>query len=417
MRSTPRTDATVHFWSPPDLCGLDFDPFLARMLHEEPVARIRLPHGEGHAWLVTRHADVKFVSADPRFSRRAVMGNDVTRLAPHFIPMGGAMGVADPPEQTRMRKVVAGAFTARAMRRLRERAQQVMDGLLDAMERQGPPADLMALVHRPFPLAMVGELLGAPAEDRPRLARWSDTILSAAAGREASEQAKGEIAGYFADLIGARRTGAARLPRQLPPGEEAPPEDLAAVLADGIDTGRIGFDEAVGLAVLILLGGTHAPDNNSANMVFTLLTHPGHLARLRAEPELAPRAVEELLRYIPHRNAVGLARIALEDVEVGGVTIPAGDAVYVSYLTANRDPEVFADPERLDFDRPAFPHVAFGYGPHYCPGATLARMEAEILLTSLWDRFPDLRLAVPVEELRWQRGALIRGPEALPVHW
>ncbi|MEW2415542.1 cytochrome P450 [Streptomyces sp. NPDC046866] len=417
MPTTPRTDATVHFWSPPDLPGLDFDPFLARMLHEEPVARIRLPHGEGHAWLVTRHADVRFVSADPRFSRRAVMGNDVTRVAPHFIPMDGAVGVADPPDQTRMRKVVAGAFTARAMRRLRERAQQVMDGLLDAMERQGPPADLMALVHRPFPLAMVGELLGAPAEDRPRLARWSDTILSAGAGREASEQAKAEIAEYFRELIGGRRGGAAHLPRQLAPGEEAAPEDLAAVLADGIDTGRITFDEAVGLAVLILLGGTHAPDNNSANMVFALLTHPGHLARLRAEPELLPRAVEELLRYIPHRNAVGLSRIALEDVEVGGVTIPAGDAVYVSYLTANRDPEVFADPGSLDFDRPAFPHVAFGYGPHYCPGATLARMEAEILLTSLWERFPDLRLAVPPAELRWRRGALIRGPEALPVQW
>ncbi|GAA2753149.1 hypothetical protein GCM10010440_72100 [Kitasatospora cinereorecta] len=124
-----------------------------------------------------------------------------------------------------------------------------------------------------------------------------------------------------------------------------------------------------------------------------------------------------MLRYIPHRNAVGLSRIALADVEVGGVVIPAGDPVYVSYLTANRDPEVFADPEELDFDRTDNPHLAFGHGPHYCPGAALARMESEIILGSLWRRFPRLRLAVPEEELRWQRGALIRGPEALPVEW
>ncbi len=423
--STPRTDATVHFWSPPDLPGLDFDPFLARMLHEEPVARIRLPNGEGHAWLVTRYADVRFVSLDPRFSRRAVMGRNVTRVAPHFIPMEGAIGVADPPDHTRMRKVVAGAFTARTMRRLRGRAQQVMDALLDAMERHGPPADLMAHVHGRFPQAMVGELMGVPVEDRPRMAQWTDTILTAGAGRDASERAKAEIADHFAGLIAGRRS-TARLPRQTAPGRDngrdsgpdTGREDLAGVLAAGVDAGRLDFGEAVGLAALVQIGGAHAVRNNSANMAFALLTRPDLLARLRAEPALVPRAVDELLRYIPHRNAVGLSRIALEDVEVGGVTIPAGDAVYVSYLTANRDPEVFADPDRIDFHRAAAaPHVAFGHGPHHCPAATLARMESEIILTSLWDRFPGLRLAVPVAELRWQRGALIRGPEALPVQW
>nr|WP_324616739.1 cytochrome P450 [Streptomyces sp. XY332] len=152
-------------------------------------------------------------------------------------------------------------------------------------------------------------------------------------------------------------------------------------------------------------------------MVYALLTHPAHLARLRTEPELVPQAVEELLRYIPHRNAVGLARIALEDVEVGGVLIRAGEPVYVSYLTANRDQDVFADPDRLDFDRVHNPHVSFGYGPHFCPASTLARMESEILLRSLWDRFPSLRLAVPEGELAWEQGALIRGPEKLPVTW
>ncbi|MGW7431692.1 cytochrome P450 [Streptomyces sp. NPDC054861] len=402
---TPQpTDAPqVHFWAVPDLTGLDFDPLLARLLHEDPVTRVRLPHGEGHAWLVTRHEDVKFVSVDPRFSRQAVWGRQVTRLAPHFIPMDGAVGFADPPDHTRMRRVVARAFSARALRSLRDHAQATMDRLLDEVERHGAPADLMAMVNRPFPLAMVSELMGVPEDEQPLTAHWSDTIISAAAGREASEKAKDEMGKYFTDLI-ARSHGS---------GEET----LVAVLADAVDDTTLEEHEAVGLAVLIQIGGAHAVRNNSANMVYALLTHPEHLARLRAEPALLPRAVDELLRYIPHRNAVGLSRIAMEDVEVGGVLIPRGDPVYVSYLTANRDPEVFPDPERLDFDRDPNPHVAFGHGPHYCPGSALARIESEILLDSLWTRFPGLRLAVPEDEIPWQRGALIRGPETLPVTW
>ncbi|MER7623245.1 cytochrome P450 [Streptomyces sp. NPDC126503] len=393
----------VHFWAVPDLTGLEFDPFLARLLHEDPVTRVRLPNGEGHAWLVTRYEDVKFVSVDPRFSRQAVWGRSITRLAPHFIPMEGAVGFADPPDHTRMRRVVARAFSARALRSLRDHAQTVMDRLLDTVEEHGAPADLMELVNRPFPLAMVSELMGVPEGDRPLMARWSDTIISAGAGREASERAKADMGRYFTELIG-RSHGTGR-------------ETLAAVLADAVDDDTLTEHEAVGLAVLIQIGGAHAVRNNSANMVFALLTHPDHLARLRAEPALLPQAVDELLRYIPHRNAVGLSRIAMEDVEVGGVTIPAGDPVYVSYLTANRDPDVFPEPDRLDFDRAYNPHVAFGHGPHYCPGSALARIESEILLDSLWTRFPGLRLAVPEEELRWQRGALIRGPETLPVTW
>ncbi|WMX48479.1 cytochrome P450 [Streptomyces roseicoloratus] len=403
--TTPHTsdEPQVHFWAVPDLTGLDFDPLLARLLHEDPVTRVRLPHGEGHAWLVTRYEDVKFVSVDPRFSRQAVYGRSITRLAPHFIPMEGAVGFADPPDHTRMRRVVARAFSARALRSLRDHAQEVMDRLLDRLEQDGPPTDLMEAVNRPFPLAMVSELMGVPEGDQPLMAHWSDTIISAGAGREASEQAKAEMARYFTELVG-RSHGTGK-------------EFLAAVLADAIDEGTLDEQEAVGLAVLIQIGGAHAVRNNSANMVYALLTHPEHLARLRAEPALLPQAVEELLRYIPHRNAVGLSRIALEDVEVGGVTIPAGDPVYVSYLTANRDPAVFPEPERLDFDRDHNPHVAFGHGPHYCPGSALARIESEILLDSLWTRFPGLRLAVPEEQIRWQRGALIRGPETLPVTW
>ncbi|MFJ2055879.1 cytochrome P450 [Streptomyces sp. NPDC087908] len=405
MTTTNDADAPqAHFWAVPDLTGLDFDPLLARLLHEDPVTRVRLPHGEGHAWLVTRYEDVKLVSGDPRFSRQAVHGRSVTRVAPHFVPMEGAVGFADPPDHTRMRGVVARAFGPRPLKALRDHAQEVMDRLLDRVEEHGAPADLMALVHRPFPLAVAGALMGVPEGDRPLLARWSDTIGSAVTtGRKEGERAKADMGRYFTELIG-RSHGTGR-------------ETLAAVLADAVDDTTLTEREAVGLAVLVQIGGVHAVRGNSASMVYALLTHPEHLARLRAEPALVPRAVDELLRYLPHRNAVGLSRIALEDVEVGGVTIPAGDPVYVSYLTANRDPAVFADPERLDFDRRYNPHVAFGHGPHQCPGAALARIEAEVLVDSLWTRFPDLRLALPPDRLRWQRGALIRGPEALPVTW
>jgi biflaviolin synthase len=393
----------VHFWAAHDLDALEFDPLLGRLLKEEPVARVRLPNGEGHAWLVTRYDDVKLVSADPRFSRQAVVGRSVTRLAPHFIPLEGAMGFADPPEHTRLRKVVAKAFTAKAAKRLRSKAQAVMDGLLDAMEQHGPPLDLVEFVNRPFPLTMVCELMGVPPEDQRRTLLWTEQIISAAHGLEVSERAKREMGGYFSDLLDSR-------------GGEAG-DSLVAVMRAAMERGELTHKEAVGLAVLIQIGGVHAVRNNSSNMVYALLTSPRHLERLRAEPELVPQAVEELLRYIPHRNAVGLSRIATEDVEVGGVLIPAGDAVHVSYLAANRDPSVFDDPDTLDFDRGHNPHVAFGHGAHYCPGAMLARLESEVILSSLWERLPELRLAVEPEDIAWQRGALIRGPESLPVVW
>ncbi|WP_415949416.1 cytochrome P450 [Streptomyces sp. KLOTTS4A1] len=398
--TTVTSPPPVRDWPAPELSGTDFDPVLAELMQEGPVTRIRLPHGEGWAWLVTRHDDVRFVTNDPRFSRAAVMERDVTRLAPHFIPSKEAVGVQDPPHHTTLRRAVAPAFTSRGVERLRERAQAMLDGLIDELLAATAPADLTEAVLAPFPLAVVCEVMGVPEHDRPRMHEWTVRILSSAEGAERSEEAKRAMCGYFTERLRARPEG----------------EHVLALLAAAVACGDVSESEAVGLALLIQIGG-EAVTNNTGNMVYLLLTRPGLWDRLRTEPALRPGAIDELLRYIPHRNSVGLSRIALEDIEIRGVRIAAGEPVYVSYLAANRDPDVFPDPDTIDFTRSPNPHVAFGHGPHYCVGGMLARLESELLIGTLLDRLPDLALAVPVDALRWRPGALIRGPEGLPVTW
>ncbi|MFJ4805421.1 cytochrome P450 [Streptomyces murinus] len=392
----------VRHWPALDLTGTDFDPVLAELMREGPVTRIQLPNGEGWAWLVTRHDDVRMVTNDPRFGREAVMDKPVTRLAPHFIPDRGAVGFLDPPDHTRLRRSVTAAFTAKGVERVRDKARGMLDEQIDQLLKDGPPADLTAAILSPFPIAVICELMGVPAADRHDMHEWTQLILSSAHGKEVSERAKREMSAYFSGLIGARGSSTA--------------EDVTSLLGAAVSAGEVTLEEAVGLAVLLQIGG-EAVTNNSGQMFYLLLTRPDLAERLRHEPEIRPKAIDELLRYIPHRNAVGLSRIALEDVEIRGVRIRAGDAVYVSYLAANRDPEVFPDPEEIDFSRCPNPHVSFGFGPHYCPGGQLARLESELLVDALLDRIPGLKLAVPAEEVPFKKGALIRGPEALPVMW
>ncbi len=400
----PATTRPARTWSVADLPGLDFDPLLAELLAKEPVSRIRLPFAaENEAWLVTRYADVRAVTSDPRFSRTALLDRQVTTMTGHMVASKAALNYADPPYHTRLRKAVARTFTGRGTQRLRPLAQAACDRLLDAMEAAGRPADLMRHLHGPLPMAVVCDLLGIPEEDRAELASWPDLILSSGPGPEGSRAAKAQIHGYVTRLLEQRRA--------------EPREDLAGELAESLAAGRISADEAVSLAMAILISGAHAVRNNSANMVYVLLTRPDLLARLRAEPELLPQAVDELLRWIPHRNGVGLPRIATEDVEIGGVVIRAGEAVYASYLAANRDPEVFDDPDALDFDRTGTGHLSFGHGPHHCMGAMLTRMESEVMLATLLARYPELRLAGRPEDVPFQSQGLIRGPKELYVTW
>ncbi|MCL6734515.1 cytochrome P450 [Streptomyces neyagawaensis] len=392
----------VRHWPVLRLSGVDFDPVLAELMREGPINRIQLPNGEGWAWLLTRHDDVRLVTDDPRFSRAEVAGRQVTRWEPHFAPRPGAMTLADTPDHARLRRALAPAFDAPGIARLRATARRKLEATVDAMLRDGPPADLVARVLEPFAVTVVCDLMGVPEADREEMRVRNRRILSLTDGAEAGERAERDMRAYFATAVTEHRDSGG--------------EDVVSLLGAAVGRGDITQEEASALAVSLQIGG-EALIHNTGRMCFVLLSRPDLLARLREEPGLRPRAVEELLRYVPHRNAVGLSRIALEDVVLHGVRIRAGEPVYVSYLAANRDPEVFPDPERIDFDRDPNPHLAFGHGAHACVGAGLARLEAELVVDALLDRVPGLRPAVPPAEVRWRRGALIRGPEALPVTW
>ncbi|GAB2923329.1 cytochrome P450 [Streptomyces heilongjiangensis] len=392
----------VRHWPVLRLAGVDFDPVLAELMRQGPINRIQLPNGEGWAWLLTRHDDVRLVTEDPRFSRAEVAGRQVTRWAAHFAPRPGAMPLADTPDHARLRRALAPAFDAPGIARLRATARRKLEATVDAMLRGGPPADLVARVLEPFAVTVICDLMGVPEADREDMRVRTRRILSSAEDAEAGERAEREMTAYFAQAVAGHRDSGG--------------EDVVSLLGAAVGRGDIAAEEAPALAASLQVGG-EALTHNTGRMCFVLLSRPDLVARLREDPGLRPRAVDELLRYIPHRSAVGLARIAREDVVLHGVRIRAGDPVYVSYLAANRDPDVFPDPERIDFDRVPNPHLAFGHGAHSCVGAGLARLEAELVVDVLLDRVPGLRPAVPPAEVRWRRGALFRGPEALPVTW
>ncbi|WP_309095955.1 cytochrome P450 [Streptomyces sp.] len=399
---TGQAPPPVRDWPALDLDGTDFDPVLAGLMREGPLTRIRLPFGEGWAWLATRHEDVKLITNDPRFSRAEVTSRQVTRMAPHFKPRPGSLAFADQPDHNRLRKAVAGAFTVSAMKRLRPRAQEMLDALVEDVTRDGPPADLVERVLEPFPIALVSEVMGVPEADRERVHAWTRQIISTSGGAEAADRAKTSLYGWITQTIDSRADGTG--------------EDVYSLLGAAVARGDLREAEAIGLAGPLQIGG-EAVTHNCGQMLYLLLTRPELLRAWRERPEARDALVDELLRYVPHRSSVGLARIALEDVDLHGHRIRAGDPVYVSYLAANRDPDVFPEPDRIDPGRAPNPHLAFGNGPHYCTGAVLARLQTELLLTTLLERLPNLRLAVPAGQVAWRRRTMIRGPRTLPCTW
>ncbi|GGL32340.1 cytochrome P450 [Nocardia jinanensis] len=383
---------------------LDMDPLFTKLRREEPVCRVELPYG-GEGWLVTRYEDVKLVLADPRFSRAATVGReDLPRATPAPARADSLLSM-DPPEHSRLRKLVAKAFTSRRVAELRPRTREIVDEKLTALERAGAPADLVEGFALPLPVTVICEMLGVPPRDQHRFRDFSDAILSTTAyTREQIESARDALETYLAEVVAERR--------------QRPTDDLlGALVAARDEEDRLSERELVNLGVGLLIAGHETTANQIANFTYSLLTQREYWELLRAEPELIPGAVEELLRFVQLGAGAGQPRVATEDVVLSGVTVRAGDSVFVNTQAANRDEAVFSDPESLDLTRQRNPHVAFGYGAHHCLGAQLARVELQVALEALLERFPSLRLATPLDEIPWKSGLLVRGPKELLVQW
>lgn len=363
------------------------------------LLKVQMAYGEP-AWLVTRYTEARFVLGDQRFSRALGASHDEPRQSEGRRD-SGILGM-DPPDHTRLRTLVAKAFTVRQVEKLRPQVRQLTQDLLDELEAAGPPADLVDRYALPIPVAVICRMLGVPAEDRPRFRVWSDAALSTSSlTAEEFDANLEELRAYMGQLIEEHR--------------RAPQDDLMTALIDARDVGdRLSELELVDLCVGILVAGHETTATQIPNFVLALLDHPGQLALLRERPQLIDKAVEELLRFVPLGSGAGQPRYATEDVEVGGTLVRAGTPVLVAVGSANRDALRFEEPGTLDISRAANQHLGFGHGVHHCLGAQLARLELQEALGALVTRFPGLRLAGDVE---WKSEMLVRGPRVMPVGW
>jgi cytochrome P450 len=304
----------------------------------------------------------------------------------------------DPPKHTRIRQLVGKAFTPRRVEQLRPRTRQIASGLIGDMAAAGPPADLVQGFSFAFPATVICELLGIPEADRRQFRQVHSTATP-----EEQQEIYLNLFSYFDALIAQRR--------------ERPSDDLLTWLVQARDhDDRLTETELLFLALALLVGGYETSANQITNMVYTLLTHRQQLDLLRAHPELIPDAVEELLRFIALGNAIN-PRIATADVQLGDVLICPGEPVLSATTAANHDNSVFDRPDELDITRQPNPHLSFGYGPHFCPGAHLARMELQVSLATILSRLPGLRIAIPESDLSWQEGTTMRGLTAFPLSW
>ena len=384
--------------------GLTLDPLFAELRDQEPVCRVRLPYG-GDAWLVTQYEDAKMVLSDGRFSRAKTLHADIPRMFPEPDAAESILSM-DPPDHTRLRRLVGKAFTARRVEQLRPPVCDLVNSLVDRMERHGPPADVVEMIGRQLPVGVICEVLGVPIEDRDHFRHWSATAMAPhAVSKQELDEALGSLAGYIAGLVAQRRN--------------RPSDDLLGDLVWARnDDQQLSEAELVNLGVTLLVVGHETTEKQIGNILFTLLTHRDQMDRLEENPELIPRGVEELLRYIPLQTSVGsFTRIATEDVHLNGVIIREGDVVFAQLAVANRDERAFTRPDEIDVSRSHCPHLAFGNGPHLCLGSHLARMELQVLLESLLRRFPDLRLAVLPSDITWWTAGFVRGPQALLLAW
>ncbi|WP_328323354.1 cytochrome P450 [Streptomyces sp. NBC_01020] len=363
------------------------------------LLQVRMAYGEP-AWLVTRYEEARLVLGDLRFSRAEGYKHDEPRQGEGRRD-SGILGM-DPPDHTRLRSLVAKAFTVRQVEKLRPQVRELTAGLLDRMEAAGPPVDLVEEYALPIPVAVICRMLGVPEEDRPKFRIWSDAALSTSSlTAEEFDANREELRAYMAGLIAQHRA--------------EPRDDLMTALIEARDGGdRLSELELVDLCVGILVAGHETTASQIPNFVHTLLDHPGEWQRLGSDPGLIDSAVEELLRFVPLGSGAGQPRYAKEDIEVGGTLVRAGSPVLVAVGAANRDALRFSAPGKLDLSRATNQHLGFGHGVHHCLGAPLARLELQEALGALTARFPDLRLA---GDIVWKGEMLVRGPRVMPVGW
>ncbi|WP_318206158.1 cytochrome P450 [Streptomyces sp. SCL15-4] len=399
--------------APPDFpmrraCPFSPPAAYAELRETAPVSRARLKVNGKPAWLVTRHDLYKKLLGDERVSAnlklpgyplQVPVPDEILQSVPlTFLSM-------DPPDHTVQRRMLAPEFSVRRMRELRGRVQQIVDRQIDHMLEKGAdgPVDLVTSLALPVPSLVICELLGVPYEDHGRFEEWAWAIMNHDISEEDRGRAHYELDRYVDGLVTAK--------------ESEPGDDMISRLIEfNRQTPAVEHSDIVSMSKLMLVTGHETTANMIALGVLALLEHPEQLAAVRAEPELMPRAVEELLRFFSISDA-GTARVALEDIELGGVTIRAGEGILPLNNAANHDARVFPDPDRLDVRREARSQLAFGYGVHQCIGQNLARMELDVVYSTLLTRVPTLRLAAPVEELRFKDDAIVYGLYELPVTW
>ncbi|MFD8792415.1 cytochrome P450 family protein [Streptomyces vinaceus] len=380
----------------------DPHPVYAALRARGPVHRVRVPEG-ADAWLVVGYEACRSALTEPTLSkswRDASPALPLTRLS-----AGENLLSSNPPDHTRLRKLVVKEFTPRRVEALAPRVRALTGELLDAMlARPAGSADLVEALAFPLAMGVICELLGVPSLDRAAFRDWAEQALSSP-DRAIRTAATAAMTRYLAGMLDAMRA--------------RPRDDLMSALirATDEDGGRLSPDELIGMAWLLLVTGFETTVQLISTGVLTLLRHPDQLAALRADPSLIDNAVEEMLRYEGPVETTTY-RFTTGPVEIAGSVIPGGgELVLVALADADRDPARFPDPDRFDIHRPGGGHIAFGHGIHYCLGAPLARLQARTAVTSLLARCPALFLDAGPGDLVWRTGLLIRGPRKLPVRW
>ncbi|MBP5934728.1 cytochrome P450 [Streptomyces acidiscabies] len=384
-------------------CPFDPPPALTELREKGPLAKVRLWDGS-EPWLVTTYAEQRALLGDPRVSADPDNPGYPTKASPGSGDGKLSFIMMDDPEHARLRRMVTGPFAIRKVEALRPAVQKITDDLIDGLLAGPNPVDLVEAFALPLPSLVICELLGVPYADHDFFQSNTKTMILQTATPEERMAASRAIGGYLGALLEVRVTD--------------PRDDLISGIAGRITAGELDHRQATEMALLLLIAGHETTANMIALGTLALLRNPGQLALLRRgdDPKFVAGAVEELLRYL-HITHLGRRRAVTEDIEIAGRTVRAGEGLIMANEIGNRDPEAFPDPDRLDLTRDARRHVAFGFGVHQCLGQPLARMELQVVYGTLYKRLPDLKLAIPFEDVRFKDDAFVYGVHSLPVTW